>query len=326
MRRAAVLMSVASTPPPRPPGARAAGYSVGALSVDYGQHQRHGARGCDAWLPSTSENRRPPDGLPSTSERSWFGPHGRLAVPKDRVRIGSDVPITYVPARNTVLLALLTRRRGDGATDLVIGANVQDYSGYPDCRPEFLRALADVARLGTRAGRRGCALHGPGAAAPPVQGGIVRLGRDLGLDHALTLSATTPPRPLVHCGHCDACCLRRAGFLEADVPDPSTYRGLTRRARWAALGTSDAYLRFQWGGLWSVRARSRRLTAGAQPLRRGRRIGRRIPASPRRARSDVGARGGRDPARSSRQLHAVAARCLDELPRYHRRIGVVTEP
>jgi 7-cyano-7-deazaguanine synthase len=147
-----------------------------------------------------------------------------ITVPKDREEIGGDVPVTYVPARNTVFLALLTGlAEVVGASDLVIGANVQDYSGYPDCRPEFLRAFAEVACLGTRAGAEGTrfAVHAP--LLHLSKAGIVRLGASLGVDYALTLSCYDPPAAFVHCGRCDACRLRRAGFAEALVPDPTTY-------------------------------------------------------------------------------------------------------
>ena len=149
-----------------------------------------------------------------------------IEVPKDRAEIGGDVPVTYVPARNTVFLALLTGLAEVlGARDLVIGANVQDYSGYPDCRPEFLRAFAEVARPRHAGRSRGRALHGARAAAAPLQGRDRPAGRRASAWTTRSRSrATTRPAALVHCGRCDACRLRRAGFAEAGVPDPSTYR------------------------------------------------------------------------------------------------------
>jgi 7-cyano-7-deazaguanine synthase len=149
-----------------------------------------------------------------------------IEVPRDRAAIGDDVPITYVPARNTVLLSLLTGfAEVLGAADLVIGANVQDYSGYPDCRPAFLRAFAEVARLGTRAGSEGrrFTVHAP--LLQLSKAGIIRLGDGLGVAFARTLSCYDPPAPFVHCGRCDACRLRRAGFVEAGVVDPTNYAG-----------------------------------------------------------------------------------------------------
>lgn len=225
MRRAAVLLSGGLDSATAAAWARAAGYTVAALSVDYGQRQRHELEAASrvAERLGIADHR-----MVAVDLRAFGGSAltADLAVPKDRARIGSDVPITYVPARNTVLLALLTAfAEVIGASDLVIGANVQDYSGYPDCRPEFLRAFAEVARMGTRAGAEGA----PFAVRAPLlhlsKAGIVRLGRDLGLDFALTLSCYDPPGPFVHCGRCDACRLRRAGFQEAGVPDPSTYAG-----------------------------------------------------------------------------------------------------
>ena len=147
-----------------------------------------------------------------------------VAVPKDRQEIGSDVPVTYVPARNTVLLGLLTAfAEVTGAGDMIIGVNAQDYSGYPDCRPAFLRAFAEVARLGTRVGAMGGV---PRVHAPLLhlsKAGIIRLAAGLGLDLSLTMSCYDPPDSAVHCGRCDACRLRRDGFTQAGLPDPTRY-------------------------------------------------------------------------------------------------------
>lgn len=203
--------------------ARSAGFEVTALSVDYGQRQAaelDAARRVAASLGITDHrvvrvDLRAIGGSALTSD---------LAVPKDRAEIGGDVPITYVPARNTVFLALLTGlAEVVGARDLVLGVNAQDYSGYPDCRPEFLHAFAEVARLGTRAGAEGgrFEIHAP--LLHLSKAGIVRLGLALGVEYADTLSCYDPPAPFVHCGGCDACRLRRAGFAEAGVSDPTTY-------------------------------------------------------------------------------------------------------
>ena len=130
-----------------------------------------------------------------------------------------------MPARNTLMLALLTGlAEVVDARDLVIGANVLDYSGYPDCRPEFLRAFAEVARLGTRTGAMGArfTVHAP--LLQLTKAGIVRLAAALGVDLGLTLSCYDPPAARLHCGRCDACRLRRTGFAEAGAHDPSEYR------------------------------------------------------------------------------------------------------
>lgn len=223
MRRAAVLLSGGLDSATAAAWARAAGFDLAALTVNYGQRQAvelEAARQVAASL-GVGDHRvvgvdlRAIGGSALTAD---------LAVPKDRATIGGDVPVTYVPARNTVFLALLAGfAEVVGARTLVLGVNAQDYSGYPDCRPEFLHAFAEVARLGTRAGAGGERFE---VAAPLLhlsKAGIVRLGCALGLDYGLTLSCYDPPAPFVHCGGCDACRLRRAGFEEAGVPDPTTY-------------------------------------------------------------------------------------------------------
>ena len=224
MRRAAVLLSGGLDSATAAAWAKAAGFDVATLSVDYGQRHRHeldAARAVARQL-GVADHRvvavdlRAIGGSALTAE---------IAVPKDRAGTGGGVPVTYVPARNTVFLALLTGYAEVlGASDLVIGANVQDYSGYPDCRPEFLRAFEDVARLGTRAGVAGTRFKVHAPLLHLSKAGIVRLGASLGVDFGLTLSCYDPPEPGVHCGRCDACALRRAGFLEAGVADPTTYR------------------------------------------------------------------------------------------------------
>ena len=203
--------------------AKAAGWEVAALSVDYGQRHRvelDAARRVAAALAiadhrTVAVDLRALGGSALTAE---------LTVPEGREEIGRDIPVTYVPARNTVFLALLTAfAEVLGASDLVIGANAQDYSGYPDCRQEFLRAFARLARLGTKAGVEGAAFEVHAPLLHLSKAGIIRLGVSLGVDCAATLSCYQPPAPLVHCGRCDACRLRRAGFAEAGVADPTTY-------------------------------------------------------------------------------------------------------
>jgi len=146
-----------------------------------------------------------------------------VAVPKDRALddIGApgDVPVTYVPARNTVLLALaLAWAESLGARDLFVGVNVLDASGYPDCRPEFVRAFEALAQVATRAG--GFHVHAPLIELTKAQ--IIALGMRLGVDYAITHSCYDPIAGRA-CGRCDACALRRKGFAEAGVPDPTRY-------------------------------------------------------------------------------------------------------
>ena len=147
-----------------------------------------------------------------------------VAVPKDRslAEIGApgDVPATYVPARNTVLLALaLAWAESLGAHDIFVGVNVLDASGYPDCRPEFIRAFEALAQVATRSG--GFKLHAPLIELTKAQ--IIELGTKLGVDYGLTHSCYDPSASGGACGRCDACLLRKKGFAEAGVADPTRY-------------------------------------------------------------------------------------------------------
>ena len=147
-----------------------------------------------------------------------------VAVPKDRslAEIGApgDVPPTYVPARNTVLLALaLAWAESLDARDLFIGVNVLDASGYPDCRPAFIQAFEALAEVGTRAG--GFTVHAPLIELTKAE--IIELGTRLGVDYALTHSCYDPAPDGAACGRCDACLLRKKGFAEAQIADPTRY-------------------------------------------------------------------------------------------------------
>ena len=150
-----------------------------------------------------------------------------LSVPKDRALqdMGDAIPVTYVPARNTVFLALaLAWSEVLEARAIYLGANAIDYSGYPDCRPEFLRAFEEVARRGTRAGIEG---HGVEIRAPLVRlskAEIIRLGHELGVDFSLTRTCYDPSLDGAACGHCDACLLRLKGFADLGLTDPAPYR------------------------------------------------------------------------------------------------------
>ena len=142
-------------------------------------------------------------------------------VPKDRDIIPDEIPSTYVPARNTVFLSLaLGWAEVLGASDIVIGVNALDYSGYPDCRPEFVAAFERLAGLATAAGVNGRPLkvHAPLQFLAKAQ--IVRIGVDMGLDYGLTHSCYDPGPDGRPCGRCDSCTLRAAGFHEAGVADP----------------------------------------------------------------------------------------------------------
>lgn len=152
---------------------------------------------------------------------------GDIAVPKhDRVADLLDgIPVTYVPARNTIFLAFaLGLAEVVGAVDIFIGVNAVDYSGYPDCRPEFLRRFEALAAVATRAGLEGRAarIHAPLLHLSKAQ--IVREGVRLGVDFSLTHSCYDPDERRLACGRCDSCLLRREGFAQAGVEDPTAYQ------------------------------------------------------------------------------------------------------
>jgi 7-cyano-7-deazaguanine synthase len=148
------------------------------------------------------------------------------AVPKGRdvAEMGSDIPITYVPGRNTIFLSFaMAWAEVLGADDIFIGANAIDYSGYPDCRPEYLEAFERMAGLATRAGVEGRKLRIHAPLLRMTKAEIVRTGVDLGVDYGLTLTCYDPTEAGEACGKCDSCLLRLKGFQEAGVADPGKY-------------------------------------------------------------------------------------------------------
>ena len=206
--------------------ARAEGYRLFALTVDYGQRHRfelEAARRVAAALVAC-EHRI------VTVDLSQFGASALTAaidVPKDRPAdvMADGIPITYVPARNTVLLSLaLAYAETVPAADLFVGVNAVDYSGYPDCRPEFVRAFEALANLATKAGVEGTAafrVRAPLIAMTKAE--IVRRGVALGVDYSLTHTCYDPDAAGRSCGRCDACQLRRQGFADAGLVDPLAY-------------------------------------------------------------------------------------------------------
>jgi 7-cyano-7-deazaguanine synthase len=144
-----------------------------------------------------------------------------VPVPHDRNLDASDIPSTYVPARNTIFLSLaLGWAEVLGAHDIVVGVNALDYSGYPDCRPEFISAFERLANLGTRAGVEGGRYRVRTPLIALGKADIIRRGLELGLDYRLTHSCYDPSADGRPCGKCDSCVLRAKGFREAGVPDP----------------------------------------------------------------------------------------------------------
>ncbi len=202
--------------------ARDAGYACHALSVDYGQ--RHAAELVAAGRIAASlgavGHRVIRLGLGDLGGSALTDP--AIAVPEAPTE---GIPVTYVPARNTVMLALaLAWAEVLGAHDIFIGVNSVDYSGYPDCRPEFIEAFARMANLATRAGVEGVhlAIHTPLQHLSKAD--IIRRGAALGVDYAQTVSCYQADEAGRACGVCDACRLRREGFAQAGVADPTLYR------------------------------------------------------------------------------------------------------
>ena len=202
--------------------ARAEGYAVHALSVAYGQ--RH-AREVEQAAAVASALGAASHRVVSLDLRAIGGSSltSDQPVEKDRAEDGS-IPATYVPARNTVLLGLaLGVAEVVGAADVFLGVNAVDYSGYPDCRPEFVAAFEALANLATRSGVSGTRLtiHAPLLKLTKAE--IIRRGVSLGVDYSLTHSCYDPSPAGGACGRCDSCRLRRKGFFEAGVPDPTRY-------------------------------------------------------------------------------------------------------
>lgn len=203
--------------------AQSEGFECFALSFDYGQRHRvelDAARRV-ALAQGAVEHRTVPIDLSSFGGSALTDPG--IDVPVDGVGDGG-IPVTYVPARNTVFLSLaLAWAEVLGARDIFIGANAVDYSGYPDCRPEFITAFETLANLATRAGVEGerFRVHAPLIALSKAD--IIRQGHALGVDYRLTISCYQPTSTGVACGACDSCRLRRAGFEASGVADPTQY-------------------------------------------------------------------------------------------------------
>jgi 7-cyano-7-deazaguanine synthase len=202
--------------------AREQGFICHALSVDYGQ--RHAAEleaaRRVARAGGAREHRIMRVDLAGIGGSALTDP--KIAVPEE---LRAGIPVTYVPARNTLMLSLaLAWAEVLGARDLFIGVNVLDASGYPDCRPEFIEAFAALAQLATKAAVEGspCRVHAPLITLTKAE--IIREGTRLGVDYAQTVSCYQADAAGRACGRCDACRLRRAGFVAAGLPDPTRYQ------------------------------------------------------------------------------------------------------
>lgn len=200
--------------------AREAGFAVTALTVDYGQRHRIELNAAGAVAGQLAERH-----IVLPLDLRAFGGSAltsSIDVPKDGVADG--IPVTYVPARNSIFLSLaLGLAEASGARDIYIGVNALDYSGYPDCRPEFVEQFEKLANVATKAGVEGdrFTIHAP--LLNMTKADIAREARRLGLDAAMTHSCYDPAPDGRACGRCDACRLRAKGFAEAGIEDPTVY-------------------------------------------------------------------------------------------------------
>jgi 7-cyano-7-deazaguanine synthase len=207
--------------------ARSEGFLLHALSVDYGQRHRfelEAARSVAAALGVIEHQ------IAAIDLQAFGGSAltDDIDVPTGRSveEMSAGIPVTYVPARNTVMLSLaLAFAEARGAADIFIGVNAVDYSGYPDCRPEFVAAFEQLANLATKAGVEGSSrfrIHAPLIKLTKAE--IIRRGIELGVDYSLTRSCYNPDPTGASCGMCDSCQLRLKGFAEAGRVDPARYR------------------------------------------------------------------------------------------------------
>ncbi len=208
--------------------ARRDGAQCVALSFDYGQRHRtelHAAARVAAQLGAARHIVLPLDlraigGSALTAD---------IDVPKDRDVATDEIPITYVPARNLVFLSIAAGlAETENAEAIYLGVNAIDYSGYPDCRPDFINAFAQCAALATKVGVEGRPLAITTPLLKMTKADIIRTGADLGVDFALTHSCYDPDEQSRACGHCDSCVLRMQGFADANIPDPTPYAAAHR--------------------------------------------------------------------------------------------------
>jgi len=202
--------------------ARARGFECYALSVHYGQ--RHSAELAAARQIAAAlgvrEHRIMGVDLAGIGGSALTDPS--MAIPESPT---TGIPITYVPARNTLMLSLaLGWAEVVGAADIFVGVNAVDYSGYPDCRPEFIAAFENLARLATKAGVEGAPFKIQAPLIDMSKADIIRAGTHLGVDYSMTVSCYQAASDGAACGKCDSCRLRAAGFAAARIPDPTRYR------------------------------------------------------------------------------------------------------
>lgn len=205
--------------------ARDQGFLCHTLAFDYGQRHRHELAACTR----IAQHMGAASHRVFTLDIGQFGgsalTDSSIVVPKDRDEAHMDhIPVTYVPARNLVFLSIATAYAETlGATDLFIGVNAIDYSGYPDCRPAFIDSFTQTANLATKAGVEGAAIRVHTPLIDLTKAQIIQRGTALGVDYSMTHSCYDPDETGGACGRCDSCVLRRSGFAAAGVNDPTRY-------------------------------------------------------------------------------------------------------
>ncbi len=200
--------------------AREQGFSVIALTIDYNQRHRVELAAAEAIAERLAERHI----ILPLDLRAFGGSALTSDIDVPKTGVGDGIPVTYVPARNTIFLSVaLGLAEASGARDIFIGVNALDYSGYPDCRPEFIEEFGRVANLATKAGVEGdrFTIHAP--LQHMSKADIAQEAQRLGLDAALSHSCYDPPPDGRHCGECDACRLRAKGFADARIEDPTVY-------------------------------------------------------------------------------------------------------
>ncbi len=205
------------------------GFAVHALSFRYGQRHQHEVEAAARIAKAAGAREH----VVADIDLRLFGGSALTSdveVPKDRdFAAQGDIPVTYVPARNTIFLSFaLAWAEVLGASDIYIGVNALDYSGYPDCRPAFIEAFEQMANLATKASVEGQRIRIRTPLIELTKADIIRLGLSLGVDYAMTTSCYDPDTSGAACGHCDACQLRLKGFAEAGVTDPVAYADRSR--------------------------------------------------------------------------------------------------
>ncbi len=206
--------------------AKSEGYEIYAMSFDYGQRhlvELEAAKRLAEYFNTCKHQ------IVKIDLRAFGGSAltGDIDVPKDRTGddMSEGIPITYVPARNTIFLSFaLAWAEVEGCEDIFIGVNAIDYSGYPDCRPEYIAAFENMANLATKTaveGKQRIRIHTPLISLTKAD--IIKKGIALGVDYSMTSSCYDPDMRGLACGQCDSCLLRKRGFLEAGIPDPTKY-------------------------------------------------------------------------------------------------------